>query len=248
MNQINAAANAEVKKTLLQLAGDEKALVLLTGDFKHPFKGKSINISGAIAAPFDFYANKAIKNNMFDPKDCRLEIKRSLSKMTLFCGERDEFDTIITGSLVINPALAAFKINTEERWDVKTLTRFLKLKKFFFQDRDACDKMIKTLMGFKAKFEAEIEKSDDLKGNTIDSYVTKLTHELDLSYSLNMPIFIGAEPTLFSVEICVDASEPKQVKFWMESVSLAESQESVRDKYINEQRDKFTDIVVIELV
>ena len=242
------AATAEVKKTLLGLAGDEKALVILKGDFKHPFLGKDLVVDGSLAAPAEFFEKNVKEAGMFDLKDCQLRTNRKDLKIVLYCGVRAEFKTEISGALRSNPDLAAFKINTEERWKVKDLVKLLKMRKFFFQDKDLCDKLTTTLMSFKAKFEATIEKSDDLKGTTVDAYATKLSHEMDLTYSLNMPIFIGTTPTLFKVEICVDASDPRDVKFWMESVGLAEAQVSVRDQYIDEQVAKFSEIACFELV
>jgi hypothetical protein len=249
MNTTDAAITAEVKKTILGMKpGDEKGMILLTGTYKDPFKGKDLIIAGSLEAPADFYEKKVVKNTMFEPKNCSLQINRKELKIVLFCGERDEFKTEITGALRTNKDLEGFGINTDKRWLAKDLSRFLRMKSFFFQDRAVAEKLGNALLNFTAKFEAEIEKADDLKANTVDSYKTKLSTSIDLFFTLNMPVYIGTKQTPFRVEVCIDVADPKNVKFWLESVQLEDLAISVRDSSINEQVSKFTEIVTIELV
>jgi len=249
MNPNDAAITAEVKKTILGMkAGDEKGMILLTGAYKEPFRDRDLVINGSLSAPWDFYENKVVKNTMFDPKNCQLQINRKDLKMTLFCGERAEFKTEISGALRANKDLDAFKINTDTRWTARDLSRLLKMKSFFFQDRAIAEKLGNNLLNFTGKFEAEIVKADDLKANTVDSFVTKFSANIDLFFTLNMPVYIGTKATPFKVDICIDVADPKNVKFWMESVALEDLSISVRDGAIEDQTVKFTDIVIIELV
>ena len=154
-------------------------------------------------------------------------------KTLLICNEFEEYGQAqVTGSLTHAKLLTRWKINTGYKWSLKQLKDFLRFNRMYFVDRDIAMSIIKNLSQFSAKVTTEIENGNDLKGNKRVVFDQQVRHEIDLSFSISVPVFECMQKIEIPVEVNFDVEDNSPV-FWMESIDLEEMEQSIWDEEIN---------------
>ena len=152
--------------------------------------------------------------------------------------EDEEIYYSVHGSLVKNPQIIEMKINTKEKITIKALTEHLRFNRFFFADKDRWLSLISNLQKFKVEAQKTIEDQNDNRGNVKELYEIKNTSNLDLSFDVMMPVFVGQPAKKFKVEIAYAVRE-KAIEVWLESPELAELERADCEAIINKELTRF---------
>jgi hypothetical protein len=238
-------------KAIRQFIGDnlpttvgEKELVIRTGEAERVLYPNKVRLNGTISAPANFYEKR---KSLHNPNLCHVVFDKATQILKLVVDEQfSERNYEIVGKVEDNPDLNAFSINAGgDTFTVKELMNVLKFNRVHFKDKDDNHKIVLALQNFKAKVEKTLEDSSNLRGNEAKVQITKLEHDLQESFMLQMPIFKGGETKTFKVDICVQVSNGSVV-VWLESRDLKDLQVTGVSAIMDAELAKFTDIVCIE--
>ncbi len=221
-----------------------KELVIRHGDAAPIREPKIVVLDGVIDAPAEFFRKR--------PDQVKKEsahVLFSFREMTiaLILDEKDHFGGKIIGKLIDNPELKPFKINSGSgSFTVQTLKELFKTSRGFFASADENLKAISNLEKFRLNAELVIEKDGDDRGNKREMIEQKVTANVDLSFNLNLPVFIGQPSKKFKVDILFDIRD-KAISIWLDSPELRTMIIEDREKIINAALEPFRkDFVIIE--
>jgi hypothetical protein len=207
-------------------------------------KPNKVHLKGVISAPSEFY-NK--RKHLHNPDKCHVIFDKNIGSISLVVDEQFDNDNYkVTGTITDNPDLNVFKINQEHLFGIKELMQIIKFNRIHFIDKEQNAKIVLSLQNFKGKIEKVLTDKSDLRGQDEKSVLTKLEHELEESFKLQMPIHKGGKPYVFNVDICVSASSA-DVQVWLESKELKELQDYSKSNMIDEELKNFSEIVCIEI-
>jgi hypothetical protein len=198
---------------------------------------KGINISGILAAPFQFYEGKAP-----DPAKCHIQIKKDAGIISLHILDTDPHSSsLIQGSLTKDGYFKEWGVNTEKRWTVSAFLKHIKMQRTFFTEKTECDAMIQSLQNWNAKVELVMKQHNDNSGNSLSLLERKVSDiELKTKFSLSIPIFQGYPKQKFTVEIGLDPKS-SSVELYLFSNDLFELEIEHREKLIEAELSKFKD-------
>jgi len=204
-----------MKEINLHTQGGETTI--RTGDAPKIDQAKSIKITGRLSAPFDFMEKKTGKDQ-YHANYCHLLIDKDSGTLTLHANEKSSTsEDIITGKLDLNPELLDWDINGDKRWDVREFIKFLRARKFYFQDPAENQSLIENLQKWNVSIERIIKDENNNTGNSHLSLETKVTKALEKnSFKLEIPVYKGYDKKKFTVEIGLD---PQAVSVQMFLVS-----------------------------
>jgi len=231
-------------KNQINVPEGTKELIIREGealDVSHLIPQK-VSISGTITAP-RMYIEK--RKRMHEDIKVHVLFSRENMQIKLICDEKNKIGTEITGKLLLNPELLKFKINTPVTYTLNELKQFLKMNRSFFVNVDENFKIVSNLEKVKISVQTQIEQEKDTRGNKTDNYQVKVDSGLEMSFNLDLPVYLGQPKKKFKVDICLDVRD-KAVSVWLESVELREIEISERDAIINAELESFSDYVVIE--
>lgn len=225
----------------LKLEGDQKELVVRTGDALPLKEPKKLDISGSITAPMDFMsvikpdAEKDVVT--YSLNDLRITYQKNFGSA---------YSDTIEGKLKLNPDLQKFKINTGSTWTLKELASLFKMNRLFFVDRDECNLLVEKLNKFKAFISVDLEKNKDDRGNNKQLIDKKVNTDIPEKFKLCLPVFLGQPKVEFYVELCFDTTE-SSVSIWLESAELQEIIINQRDRLIIDEIDKIEALGLIAI-
>lgn len=198
----------------------------------HP---KSINITGILAAPYQFYEGKKP-----EAKDCHIEIKKDVGEISLHILDTDPHSaSIIRGQLTKDTYFREWAVNTEKRWTVSAFLKHIKMQRTFFTEKTECDAMVQSLQNWNAKVELVIKNHNDNSGNSLSLLERKVSDiELKTKFSLSIPIFQGYPRQKFTVEIGLDPKS-SSVDLYLFSNDLFELEIEHREKMIESELKRF---------
>jgi hypothetical protein len=219
-------------------------LTIRYGDALPVAYDKAINLSGVLAAPFQFYSKKfpeAISSH--------ITIKRDTGVITLHINDSNAHsECVITGQLKKDGALEQWKINSEKRWSVTEFLKHIKTQAFYFTDKDELKALISSLQTWNAKIETVIRSHNDNSGNSLASLEKKVSEVgLKNNFSLTIPIFQGYAKQKFTVEIGLDPKS-NSVDLFLISEDLFTMEIELREKLIDEELSKFDDFQCSKVV
>ncbi len=206
-------------------------------------KPNKVHISGVISSPREFYSKRKQLHN----KDkCHILYDVLKGCIILVVDENYSNDNYqITGTLEKNSELEKFRINTGHHFEPKQLLDVLKFNRIYFANTADNAKICLALQNFKAKVNTALENSNDLRGDKLNNLHSKIEHDLQESFVLDITIFKGQPKTQFKVDICVEL-RAGEVYVYLESVQLKDLQMSQSDGILKEELKSFGDIVCIE--
>lgn len=217
----------ENEKYQINLPDGTTQLTILQGEAKKPNNPVAVKFDGGIQSVTDYFKARgvfvdAFMDNAINLGKAIVVVDRSKWTITLYQDPHNILAPVIVGSLSDNPDLIDFKINRMDshRFTAKELCNHLRMRSYWFSDREECLKVVEYLMKYKARITTELETSNDMKGNKKDSYQTQLAHEMKADFKLNMPIFKAGPNQTFRVEVMCDITDGS-ILFWLESEELA---------------------------
>ena len=230
-----------MEKIELNLNGEQKELLIRTGEALKLLQPVKIVQSGNIESPAKFHAIRAGV-----PTKSIVTFSRSKMEIIFDAEPENSLAAIVTGKLLINDDLKKFEINSQSKmWGLQELAKFLKMNKTFFKDKEKTDSLIASLIAFKGTITTELEKANDGRGNAKDLMDRKTTSNMPTDFILSLPVFVGGEIKTFRVEIGIDSTDAS-AKFWLESSELQEIIITERDRIIDAEIAKFSGLIIIE--
>lgn len=210
-----------------------------TGEAARLDVAKSIKITGRLSAPFDFMEKKNMINQ-YQANYCHLLIDKDTGTLTLHANEKSTIaEDVIIGRLEISPELKEWDINGDNRWNVRDFIKFLRARKFYFQDPSEHSSLIENLQKWNVSIERIIKEENNNTGNSHLSLETKVTKALEKnSFKLELPIYKGYGKKKFTVEIGLDP-QAVSVQMFLVSSDLHTLILSERDALFTEELSKF---------
>lgn len=200
---------------------------------------KSIKINGTLQSVNQFIAGK---DYLFkDPQKSHLIINKTVGTLELHVGDTDPYtEHVIKGSLERDQNLGAFKLNSDFRWSVAALVKFLRTMKFFFANKDEHKVLVESLQKWNAKIVTVLQEHNDQTGNSL-MHLEKKVEEVQLKrkFKLNIPIFKGYPKVSFDVEIGLDPKS-NAVDLYLISDELIELEYVQCEKHLADEIEKMT--------
>jgi hypothetical protein len=207
---------------------------------------KSININGTLGAPHQFLIGK---KSLFKDTEIHLLIFKAEGKLTLKMNDDDPYQTHeVTGTLHRDSVLEMFKLNTEHRWTISAIVKFIRTMRYYFADKDDHAKLLDSLQKWSVKVDTVIKQHNDNSGNSLIMLERKVG-ELDMvkSFNIEVPIFQGYEKKRFKVEIGFDPKNTS-VDLFLISDELIELEIGEREKLIDAEVAKFSEYTFSKVV
>lgn len=135
-----------------------------------------------------------------------------------------ELNDVVTGTIQVNPDLAAFKINkVGNNFSREQLVGFLRTNRQYFPDKEAHGQLLSTIKNLQVKVNISSGRNEDNRGNRNNNYEKTVDAEnIPVSCMIEIPVFVGERAIKLSLDICYDTSD-SNVYFWFESPELNES-------------------------
>lgn len=135
---------------------------------------------------------------------------------------RDHYSVSIIGSLKESMEWGAIGVNQGKKWRPEELSKFLRLRRSWFENVADHAGLVSQLRNIKAKINKMMEENSDLKGNRTENYNVAVESNLPESFKLKIPVFKGMPPVSFTVEFVV-SGETGELIFELESVEAQEN-------------------------
>jgi len=167
-------------------------------------------------------------------------------RIALIVDENFENDNYkICGNIQDNSELKKFMINTGNQFEPKDLLKVLKFNRIYFESKEENAKICIALQNFKAKVATALENANDLRGEKLNHLHSKIEHDLQESFVLDIQIFKGQPKTKFKVDICLEL-RAGEVYVLLESVQLKDLEMSTKEDILKKELEIFSEIVCIE--
>lgn len=225
----------EDEKIQIQVAQGVTELTIRHGDAAKVIVPSKTEIKGNINAVYDFIKTRA---STLDKLKCVIIFSESTGVLTLSADPSfPESNTVVIAQIEEFEDLKAFGINKEKYYNLKDIEKFIRMNRFWFNDKDDHFKLSGQLKSFSAKVQSELQQEADNRGNKNNSFKKQVTSDLAADFVLNIPIYKGCKYNVFRVEICYDVTD-SQARFWLESVELFELQKTALNESFSSQVDE----------
>lgn len=228
-----------MEKAIVNVRTENDQVIIRTGEAPKVQYPKAINITGILAAPFQFYEGK---KDSCPPEKCNIQIKKDLGEITLNVLDTDPNSASqITGKLKKDSFFEQWGINTDKRWTVSAFLKQVKMQRVFFTEKTEADQIILSLQKWQASVETVIKDHNDNSGNSLSMLERKVSNiDLKSKFKLTIPIFQGYAKQTFTVEIGFDA-KTNSVDLYLFSNDLFELEIVHRESLIESELAKFND-------
>lgn len=215
-------------------------------------KDVDVNLSGTITSCSEFYKKRVtefveIQSHILFSKDPE---KLSICLKTNEHKERPHYN--ITGTLEQSDEMKNFGIaykfpQRPKGYTIRDLSQILRFNKRLFSNVDDATKIIEGLAKFSASVSATVSQIDEQRGNKSGSYDVKVDSSIPMNFTLLMPLFKGKPARKINIDIQFEVKGVKEIVLWLESTELATFIQEDANKYIEEELEKMSKIVQIEI-
>jgi hypothetical protein len=236
-------------ENIIHLQGD--TLTILEGKALEQKYPEKIKISGNIESISNFlkqrWAEEKQGNNLqhVNPELAIVTVDADAMIILFQLDPENYFGTEILAKLEFSTELKKFCINETKTFNREELIKLLRFNAIYFDDRSKHSQLLLAYQKLNLSSNAVVKHESDTRGNkdvafqkTIDS------SNIPTEFILNIPIFKGQPAERFRVEICLDATDAS-VRFWFESVELAELIEQRKKELFDKQLAYCEDFVII---
>jgi hypothetical protein len=235
-------SNERIAQTALEQ--DVRSVVILEGKAPEQHNNQPVTISGTISAPSNF-----IEGRREDFKESRRHCKVSKTDgiITLVLNEQSVVDKyIIEGKIEIAKKFKSLGINNDKQgYSPEELANKLKLLRNLFVSNLEHANVCSTLRNLKAKINADIEKTNDRKGNVTENFKVALESNMPDAVILKIPLLEGEEPVTIEVNVILELDGGTLIKCYLESIDAAELIETQFAERVNQEIEKIKDFVTI---
>ena len=157
---------------------------------------------------------------------------------------QNEFGTEVKGVLELTDELKEFGINDEVQFSREELVKKIRFNRRFFNS-DKHDEILSAYMKLSLTGQTALSAASDTRGNRELAFKKEINSQnIPTEFVLTLPIFKGFGNESSRVEVCLEATDAS-VRFWFESVELAELIERRKLEIINEELKSVSDFVII---
>lgn len=199
----------------------------------------NVCISGNISAIFAFLEKRwNAEDGQIDHNRTLILVDRDNLKMQLIVNETDKRNRKdVTGSIKLSRQYIAFGVNSSKLWESTDLGNFFRINRSYFKNEEENMTLVTLLKRFVAKVNTEVEREMKDNGSITDLYRKVVDSNLPNKFSVKIPIFKGAAPETFSIEIIAHV-ENRHAVLELISPDAAAVVEEVRDKLIDSEIEK----------
>jgi hypothetical protein len=233
-----------MKNIKIELNENQKELVIREGQALPLEEKNGIYATGLITSPAIFLEKRTLQKTIENEK-CHVIIDREKMTISLVVNEREAPTDKITGVIQFSKAFKEFGIN-EKTWTLKNLANIIKLNKHLLNDKEEAMRLVSELLNFKGKINKEIEKLDDRRGNKTDLIQQVVNSNIPDGFAMKIEIFKGVGKQIFKVDIELD-SRDTEIEVKLISSELNEVIENYVNSIIDIEKEKFSDITIIEI-
>ncbi len=234
-------------KTIEVVWRDGKAL-----DIVPEIKDVDVSLSGTIGAPAEYAAKR---EGQFDKERSNVKFSKNPENLQIVLETNEHKEKPrykVIGKLDQSEELKLFGIaykssQQPKTYTVKELGQLLRFNKRLFAKVDECTAVVEGLVKFRIKVDADITKIKEQGGSHQESYNIKVSHDIPMRFTVEMPLYKGKPAKKFDVDICFDVRSAKDIVLWLESMDLATFIQQDADQFIDEELKKLDKIVQIEI-
>lgn len=182
---------------------------------------------------------------VIDPSTTVVVVDEKEMTITMFLNPNYEYGTEVVGKLEFTEEFKQWSINSNKTFSREELIKLIRFNRRYFPDLLKHEALLTAYQKLSISTTGELNQSSDPRGNRSIAFDKKVNSDnIPLEFILNVPIFKGFQPEQFRVEVCLDATDAT-VRFWFESVELAERIEILKEAIFADQLDHCKDFVVI---
>ena len=224
-------------------------LTILEGKALELKQPEKISLEGNIKAISDFiekrYGARGGKKLQQVDKDLAVVIvDGEKMNMTLLLDPNDIFGTVISANLERTTELLTFCINQNKQFTREELVKIIRFNRRFFEAGKHQD-ILNAYLKLQLTGTTELTSASDNRGNKEAAFKKIIdSQNVPTEFVLEIPIFKGFGVERFRVEVCIETTDAS-VRFWFESVELAELIEVRKQEIFNEELRNCQDFVII---
>lgn len=236
----------EELKVNATLNGD--TLTVLTGqalEQKHPVPIRKVGNIHTLANFLDKRIGNApgVGLQEVDPKKAIVTVDEQNLSITLELDPENHFGAEVFSKLEFTPELQQFHINESKQYSREELVKLIRFNRRFFEGDHGA--LLLAYQKLQVSTAATVNQESDTRGNKASNFIKSVNSEsIPTEFILNIPVFKGFDPVRFRVEICLDATD-QSVRFWFESLELAELIEVKSKEILDAQLEYCKDFVII---
>jgi hypothetical protein len=226
-------------------------LVIREGKAQDPLPLKEpnvIKITGDIHSVSNFITNRQTGNGSqeIDKNKAVVTVDKYNKTILLQLDPENYYGASVTAKLEQSKELEQFGINTNTRYNRKSLLDLLRFNRLFFEDKNEHARVIAGLYKLRIKSEQEIQQEKDNQGNKRALHDVKTVDDGGMvkEFTLTIPLFKGFAAQRITVEICFEVLNG-DVSFWLESIGLKEATDSAIYGIIAEELKSCEGFVII---
>lgn len=226
-------------------------LVIREGKAQEPLplrEPKIIAIAGDIHSVSNFINNRQTGSGSqeIDKNKAVVVVDKYNKTIVLQLDPENYYGATVTAKLEQSKELEQFGINTNTRYNRKSLLDLLRFNRLFFEDKNEHARVIAGLYKLRIKSEQEIQQEKDNQGNKRTLHDVKTVDDGGMvkEFTLTIPLFKGFADQRITVEICFEVLNG-DVSFWLESIGLKEATDSAIDGILAEELKSCEGFVII---
>jgi len=229
------------EKINVNVNGD--TLIIRKGDAERVIEKKAFEINGDIKAPLSFLEKRHGDINFLA---ANMQIARENLSIELILFENTELESKVIGKLDKTEEFIGFGINSGKQWVARRLAEFIKMNRACFASKDKANELAATLSDIKIKIDKVVENHSGPRGQLRNLKEQTLKEcNIPESIELTMPIFKGAQNSIFVCEVWI---HPDEYTVTLVSPDAADIIREVRDKeidYVKNEVAKLCEALVI---
>lgn len=221
----------------VKLEGEQKELIIRQGLAEPIVTPNQVRLAGNIQAPGDFFENR---KDLLDFTKIHLLVDRPNRTLLLVTNEQYRTENHeVSGTLAVNPKLREMQINTEKTFSLQEIIKLIKFRRHLFATIGDYSKLMESLKTFNVKSTSEATIANDGRGNTTKNFEKQVKIDLLSSFPLLMNLYQGERDYSFTVELLYDYTDGGGIRFWLESVELAEMLEQHLEEILKREVERF---------
>lgn len=235
--------NNENQPIVVNLPEGQNTLTFLSGNAPKQLDEKAplaIDIEGTIFAPLDWLVKRV---GDIDQHKAHILVNRDELEIVLIFNEDDPYThSEVTGTLSYSDIYKKLGINSDKMWQPEVLSRFLKLNRSFFKDKEQGMKIVTALKRLETKVEQEAKREREENGTVGISFRQQVAStNIPESFTLRLPVFSGGEVVEIEVEtfVSIDGAD---IKIALQSAGANDAVEDVKLNGISDVVEKIREI------
>jgi hypothetical protein len=216
-----------------------KELVIRHGEAAAIPEPLFVNMTGTITASRLFFQQRT-QHNAIDVAACLVTFSQRERCIEFDTNPRQNYADTVIGKLTDNPNLTPFKINEPANFTLTQLRSFLRVRRWLFEKVDQHTELMNTLNDLTLTANTTMQDKQDRRGNVTQNFNREVASNVPLSFTLKMPLFVGAEPKTFIVDVAFEVRDGG-TSYWFESTELPELLETEAATLIQAELKTFRD-------